>query len=773
MEQRFGGRQLTQRIEDQRLTTGKGRYTGNRIAADQLHLVVLRSPHAHAVIKSIDTAAAKGMPGVVAVMTGAEIAADGVGPLGWPPMFKRPGGEPMTSPPRTLLAVDTARFVGEPVVAVIAKSREEGQDAVEAITVDYDVLPSVTDVRDATQPGAPVVWKDAPDNISCEARYGDAAAVEDAFSRAVHRVAIEVVNQRLVANPMERRTSIAEFDTAAGKLTFYCGSQLPTPWREELTHIVGLPSDKVRVLVGDIGGGFGMRGLLHVEDGLAAYFAKKLGATVRWEAERSEDFLASCHGRDSVSQAELALDGEGKILAMRVKMLAAMGACLSGSTALVPLFLTPKVTPSIYAIPSLDITIQGILTNTMTTAAYRGAGRPEAIYLIERLMDAAARQLNLSPLEIRRRNFIPKEAMPFTTVVGEIYDSGDFRHFLDRAAQEADWEGFERRRAEAKGRGRLLGRGVSSYIEWTGGAVHTEKVDVIVTGDGKAILHSATQAMGQGLETTYTQLIAQRLGIDPKTIAVIQGDTDIIQGFGSVGSRSAFVGGSAVAAGCDTLVETATPLAADALEAASADIVFGDGRFAIGGTDRSIGLFELAARQPERRIAISTTHTVGGPSWPNGTHVCEVEIDPDTGESVIKRYTTVDDVGTALNTMLVEGQIHGGIAQSVGQALLEHCQYDRESGQLLTGSYMDYCMPRADTVPALKVNIDQSVPCQTNMLGAKGCGESGTVAAAPAVMNAVMDALAPLGVKRIDMPATPLAVWSAIHGANGAGAAAG
>ncbi|HVV93314.1 MAG TPA: xanthine dehydrogenase family protein molybdopterin-binding subunit, partial [Hyphomicrobiales bacterium] len=753
MEQRFGGRQLRQRVEDQRLTTGKGRYTGNRISPDQLHLAVLRSPHAHADIKSVDLGAAKAMPGVVAVASGADIAADGVGPLGYPPMFKRPGGEPMTSPPRTLLAVETARFVGEPVVAVVAKTKAQALDALEAVNVDYDVLPAVTDVRDAVEPGAPVVWKDAPDNISCEARYGDAAAVEDAFKRAAHRVSIEVVNQRLVANPMERRTSIAAFDTKDGKLTFYCGSQLPTPWQMELSHIVGLPPEKVRVFVGDIGGGFGMRGLLHVEDGLAAYFAKKLGATVRWEAERSEDFLASSHGRDSVSVAELALDDGGRILAMRVKMLAAMGACLSGSTALVPLFLTPKVTPSIYAIPAIDITIQGILTNTMTTSAYRGAGRPEAIYLIERVMDEAARRLKISPLEIRRRNFIPRDAMPFTTIVGEVYDSGDFTHFLDRAAKEADWDGFERRREEAKKRGRLLGRGVSSYIEWTGGAVHTESVDVIVTGDGKVILHSATQAMGQGLETTYTQLIAERLGIDPKTITVIQGDTDVVHGFGSVGSRSAFVGGSAVAAGTESLIDTAKPLAADALEAAASDIVFGSGRFSIEGTDRSIGLFDLAQRQPEHRIAVTTSHTVGGPSWPNGTHVCEVEVDPDTGESWIRRYTTVDDVGTALNTMLVEGQIHGGIAQSIGQAMFEHCKYDRDSGQLLTGSYMDYGMPRADVVPSFTVNIDQSVPCQTNLLGAKGCGESGTVAAPPAIINAFVDALSPLGVKTIDMPA--------------------
>jgi carbon-monoxide dehydrogenase large subunit len=734
-------------------------------------MVVLRSPHAHAAITSIDTSAAEGMPGVLAVITGAQLAEAGIEPIGFAPMFKRPNGEDLASAPHRLLAVDAVRHVGEPVAAVVATKNDQALDAAEAIMVDYDVRPAVADVRDAVRPGAPVVCPEVSDNIACEAHYGDTTAVDAAFAKAAHKVSLDLMNQRLVANPLERRGSVSEWDAASGRLTVYIGNQLPTPTRDELAHIIGLEPDNVRIVVGDIGGGFGMRGALHVEDALAAFMAKRLGRKVRWEAERTEEFLSSVHGRDVAMHGELALDAEGQILAMRVKLLANLGAYLTTTAMLVPLILSPKVVPSIYKVPVIDITVDGVFTNTMLTAAYRGAGRPEAIFLMERLMDEAGRQTGLSPIEIRRRNFIPKDAMPFTTVVGEVYDSGDFQHFLDRAAQEADWDGFEARRAEAKKRGRLLGRGLSSYVEWTGGAVHTESVDVIATGDGRVILHSATQAMGQGLETAYTELIASRLGIDPETITVIQGDTDVVKGFGSVGSRSAFVGGSAVAAGVETLVETAKPLAAEALEAATADIAFAAGRFSIAGTDRSIGLFELAARQPEQRIAISSANTVGGPSWPNGTHICEIEVDPETGQSWITRYTTVDDVGNALNTMLVEGQIHGGITQSIGQAMFEHCRYDRQSGQLLSGSFMDYGMPRADTVPAFKVNIDQSVPCTTNLLGAKGCGESGTVAATPAVMNAFMDALRPLGVRHLDMPATPLAVWTAIHDAAGAEAA--
>jgi carbon-monoxide dehydrogenase large subunit len=657
------------------------------------------------------------------------------------------------------------------VAAVVATTRAAALDATEAIVVDYEVLPAVVDARDATAPGAPAVWPDAPDNIACRAQYGDAAAVDAAFAAAAHRVSLDVMNQRLVPNSLERRGSVSEWDPASGRLTFYNGSQLPTPTRNELAHVLGLAPDNVRVVVGDIGGGFGMRGGLYVEDALAAYMAKKLGRKVRWEAERSEEFLASAHGRDLAMHGELALDADGHILALRVRVKANLGAYLTATGMLVPLLLSPKVMPSIYRVPAIDFTIDGVLTNTMRTNAYRGAGRPEAIFLAERLMDEAARVAGLSPLDIRRRNFIPKEAMPFTTAMGEIYDSGDFRHFLDRAVREADWDGFAARRAEAEARGRLLGRGVSSYIEWTGGAVLTESVDVIATGDGRIILHSATQAMGQGLETTYTELIANRLGVDPAAITVIQGDTDVVKGFGSVGSRSAFVGGSAVAAGVDVLVETAKPLAAEALEAAVGDIAFADARFSIAGTDRSIGLFELAGRQPGQRIAISNAIETGGPSWPNGTHICEVEIDPETGASRITRYTTVDDVGNALNTMLVEGQIHGGITQSIGQAMFEHCRYDRQSGQLLSGSFMDYGMPRADGVPAFNVHIDQSVPCTTNLLGAKGCGESGTVAATPAVINAFMDALRPLGVKNLEMPATPLAVWTAIQEAKAAKAA--
>jgi carbon-monoxide dehydrogenase large subunit len=760
---RFGRNIL--RVEDDRLITGKGRYVGNIPPGDAAHLVLLRSPYAHAEILGIDTVAAAAMPGVIAIFTTADLEADGVNPVPVIPMLARADGTPNASPPRRFLAKGRVRHIGEPVAAIIAESRAAGLDAAEAILVDYEALPAVVDMHDAIAEGAPALCPEAPDNISAEMAFGDAAAADAAFAGAAHIVKVSMVNQRLVANPMEPRSVLAVPD-ADGRIVFNNASQAPTLVREFLSQaVLGTPEENLRVVVGDIGGGFGMKASVHNEEALTAYAARKLGRAVRYIADRSEEFLSSVHGRDHVTTAEMALDAAGKILGVKVDTLANLGAYLMPVGALIPLILGPKVLPGTYHLPTLHIRVRGVLTNTMPTAAYRGAGRPENLFTIERLMDDAAVALGLDPAELRRRNLVQPGAMPYKSAMGEVYDSGNFPLMLDSVVAAADWAGFAARKAEAKTRGKLLGHAITSYIEWTGAYAFTETVDVIVTAD-RVIVNSATQAMGQGLETAYTQLIANKLGVDPSVVSIMQGDTDVVKGPGSYGSRSAFVGGAAVAHGADNWIETALPIAAEALEAAAADVEYGIGAFKIVGTDREIGIFELAGQQPEKKIAIKATNTVENSSWPNGAHVAEVEIDAETGIPQITRYTTVDDVGYTINQMLVEGQIHGGIAQGTGQALFEACRYD-ESGQLITGSFMDYQMPRAADFPSFDINIDQSVPCQTNPLGVKGCGESGTVASTPTIVNAVLDALRPLGVKHVEMPLTPFAIWSAMAAAAG------
>jgi carbon-monoxide dehydrogenase large subunit len=756
---RFG--RNIKRVEDARLITGKGRYVGNIATDGVAHLVFLRSPYAHAVITSIDVEAARAAPGVIAVYTQADIAE--VAPFGTIPAFKRADGTGPAAPPRYMLAKDRVRFLGEPVVAIIATSKAAGMDAAELVFVDYDALPAVVDMHEALT-GSAILCPEAPDNIAAEITHGDAAATEAAFAAAAHVVELDIMNQRLVANSLEPRSILAMPEAGTERLDVYSASQAPTLMREFLANaVLQEAEDNVHVIVGDIGGGFGMKGSVHSEEALAAYIARKLGRPVRYIASRDEEFSSSVHGRDQFSKAALAVDANGKILGLKVDTLANTGAYLMGVALLIPFVLGPKILPGTYHVPAIHVRVRGVLTNTMSIAAYRGAGRPESLFIIERLMDEAAAACGLAPAEIRRRNFIQPDAMPYKTVMGEVYDSGNFPFFLEQALQAADADGFAARQEEARLRGKLLGRGITSYIEWTGAYAFTETVDVIVTGEGRVIVHSATQAMGQGLETAYTQLVADRLGVDPALVTVLQGDTDIVRGPGSYGSRSAFVGGSAAANGADVWIKTALPLAGEALEADDVDIEFEKGKFTIAGTDRGIDIFSLAGQQPAGKIDVKATHTVENSSWPNGCHVAEVEINPDTGELSITRYTTYDDVGHAINQMLVEGQIHGGIAQGVGQALHEICRYDAESGQLITGSFMDYQMPRAADLPSFNVTIDQSVPCKTNILGVKGCGESGTVAATPTIVNAIMDALRPLGVSNIQMPATPFAIWQAIQ----------
>lgn len=752
---RFGTSRSQKRIEDDRLLTGRGLYSDDRVTAGQAWLVMVRSPYAHARIGAIDISAAVEAPGVLAVYTIADLQADGLGHIPFPPLFKQANGEPMAAPLRTPLAGDIAYYAGHPVAAVVAETREQAQDAAELVSVDYDELPCVIDPRKAIEAGAPQIFAAAPGNVSAEARYGDVKAAADAFSKAAHVASIELHNQRLIATALEPRSSTAVFEKE--RWTLYTQSQQPTGARDALAAVFKTKPEAFRVVVGDIGGGFGMKTGLYPEDAMLCFAARRLGRAVRWRAERSEEFLATQGGRDQLFTASLALDQDGKILALKMEMLANFGAVPVGSSAIIPLVLGPKVQTTVYHVPVIDYHVRGVLTNTMATGAYRGAGRPEANYLMERLIEEAGREMGIDPVAIRKRNMIAPTSFPYRTQLGDVYDAGEFAGILDRVLAEADWQGYPARAEESKRRGKLRGRGLAVYIEWTG-ALPTETVDIRVDADGTVTVFSGTMAMGQGIETSYMQLVTEVLQIPAKTIRIVQGDTDLANGVGSVGSRSAFVGGSAVVSAGRKVIVRGKELAAESLEAAAADIEFRDGRFGIAGTDRGVGLAELAARQPEKYIRVSATETPSAPSWPNGAQVCEVEIDPDTGVTDVVRITSADDIGRIINHMIVAGQVQGGIAQGIGQALYEQAVYD-ESGQLLTGSLMDYCVPRADDLPSMTNVFDESVPCKTNLLGVKGCGEIGTIGAVPAVVHAVLDALKATGVKHIEMPITPEKVW--------------
>jgi carbon-monoxide dehydrogenase large subunit len=757
---KFGIGQAITRREDDRLLTGQGRFVDDLGEPGDLHLAFVRSPHAHARIAAIDSAEAQAAAGVVAVYTGAQLAADGVGSFELNPALKNAAGQKMSTPLLTPLAIDVVRFVGQPVAAVVADSRAAAEAAAAQVIVDYEMLPAVASLDAALADGAPQLWPEAPGNVAAVSRFGDAAACAAAFARAKHVAKVSVMNQRLAPVTIEPRAGRASVD-AAGRLTLQATSQNPSGMQQSLAKLLGLPPEQVRVTVGDVGGGFGMKTLLHPEDAVCAYAARRLDKPVRWRASRIEEFLAASHGRDQAAEGELALDADGRILGLRVRITGSVGAYSHGPAAIINLMVGPKVITGVYHVPALDLASRAVITNTNIVGAYRGAGRPEAIFLIERLMDRAAAELQIDPAELRRRNLIAPSTMPYRTPMGETFDSGNFPHMLSRALAAADWAGFASRRRESAARGRLRGRAVSTFLEWTG-VVHEEAVRLQVEADGRVRAFTAMQAMGQGIETSYLQILADTLQIDAERIEIVQGDSDVATGLGSMGSRSLYIGGSAMMTASNQAIDTGRQLAGEALEAPPADIAYAEGRFTVAGTDLGIDLGELAARQPEKRIAISTVQKVGGPSWPNGVHVCELEIDPETGQVEVVRYTTVDDVGRVINPLIVAGQVHGGIAQAVGQALMEQVIYDAE-GQLLTGSFMDYAVPRADDLPQIATHTDESSPCRINPLGAKGVGELGTVGATPTVINAVLDALRPLGVTDIAMPATPERVWRAIR----------
>ncbi len=743
---RFGASRSQKRLEDDRLLLGKGLFSDDRAFRGAAWLVLVRSPHAHAHIKAIHKPS-----GVIAAWSMADLRADGVKHIPFPPLFKRADGSPMAAPLRTPLAEGKVFYVGQPVVAIVAETREQAQDAAEAAVVEYEELPAVVDPRQAVEPGAPLLLETG--NVAAQAAYGNAEGVETAFAQAAHVTRIELHNQRLNAMAMEPRCAIGVHE--GGRTTLYTQNQTPTAARDLLGAVFGEPPANFRLVNGDIGGGFGMKTGVTPEDALVCYAARKLGRPVKWRADRSEEFLAAHMARDQHYRAALALDREGRILALRMEMLANIGAVPVGSSAMIPLAMVAKVATSAYRVPVVDYRIKGVLTNTMATGAYRGAGRPEGNYLIERLLEKTAREMRIDRVELRKRNLLTPDELPYKTHVGETYDSGEFERMLSGALRAADWDGFPERKKRSAEQGKLRGRGISVYLEWTG-ALPTETVDIEIDADGMVTVLSGTQAMGQGLETTYTQLVAEVLGVPIEKVRIVQGDTDRANGVGSVGSRSAFVGGSAVVAAGHKMVARLRELAAERLEAAPADLELRDGRLRIAGTDRSIGLAELA-RQP---IRVAATQTPSTPSWPNGAQVAEVEIDRETGEVTLASLASCDDIGRIINHAIVEGQIHGGMAQGAGQALWEQVRYDADGGQLVTGSLMDYCVPRADQLPPLSASFDESVPCKTNLLGVKGCGELGTIGAVPAVVHAVLDAL---DKPHLEMPLTAEKVWRALR----------
>ncbi len=766
---RFGSGHTVRRIEDPALVTGRGQFTDDLTRDGLVHLVFLRSPYAHARIKSVDTSAALALPGVLAAYSGAELAAAGVKPMaGPPPILFRPDGSPAATAARHVLAVDTARYVGEAVAAVVAESREAAVNGAEAIFVDYEDLPAVTDVHSATAPGAAALCPAAPDNIAAQTRPGDAAATDAAFARAAHIVSLDLVNQRLAPSAMEPRVVLAEPEAGTGRLVVTLSSQMPTAVRDGIAAALpGLAPEQVRVRVGDVGGGFGMKTGVYPEDVVVAHAARQLGRPVKWCAQRLEEFTSSTHGRDLTSHAEMALDADGKVLAMRVRSSANIGAYATAVGCMIPLVIGPWVTTSVYDIPTVSMELKAVMTNSTPVGAYRGAGRPEAIYLTERLMDAAAAKMGIDPAELRRRNLIHPSQMPYKNSMGQTYDVGQFERMLDQALELADWSGYAARVQASQARGRVRGRSVATFLEWTSGNAFTEKVTVNVLAEGVIELASATMAMGQGIATSYAQLAVDVFGVPIDRIRIVQGDTDRANGFGSAGSRSLFTGGAAVQVASERTVDHAKALASEALEAAPADIEYVAGEFKVVGTDMKVGLFDLAARQEGSRIVVSGDATAGAPSWPNACHVCEVEIDPATGEVEIVAYASVSDIGRVVSPQIVQGQVEGGAVQGIGQALSEAVVYD-DSGQLLTASFMDYALPHADVFRGFKTKFDTTVPCTTNLLGAKGVGELGTIGATPAVVNAVIDALAAAGVPRdaaqsVQMPLTAARIWGALQ----------
>jgi aerobic carbon-monoxide dehydrogenase large subunit len=773
------------RREDKRFLVGKGQYTDDIVLPGQTHAAFLRSHHAHARIVSIDTAEARKAPGVIAILTGEDVAADKLGgiPTGW--LIHNKDGTPMVEPPHPALALGVVRHVGDPVVMVIAGTRTQAREAAQLVEVDYDPLPAVAHLGDAVAGGAPQVWPEAKGNVCFDWHLGDKATTDAAFARAKKVVSIDVTNNRLVPNAMEPRCANGSYESATDHYTLYTTSQNPHLTRLLLgAFTLQVPEHRLRVVAPDVGGGFGSKIYHYAEELLVLWASRRIGRPVKWTSDRNEAFMSDAHGRDHVSHAELALDDQGRFLGLRVQTLANMGAYLSTFAPCIPTYLYATLLSGPYAIPAIYAEVKAIFTHTVPVDAYRGAGRPEAAYLLERLVDKTARELGIGRVEIRRDNFIKPEQFPYQTPVALQYDTGDYHSTLDLALKSIDYPRFAERKKESESRGKLRGFGVSTYIEACGIAPSAvvgslgcraglyEAATIRVNPTGGVVVFTGSHSHGQGHETTFAQLVVEKLGVPLDSVEVVHGDTDRIPfGMGTYGSRSAAVGGSAMYRAMDKIIDKAKKIAAHLLEASVGDIEFADGVFRVAGTDRvkAFGEVAFAAYVPhnypiatvEPGLEETAFYDPGNFTYPAGCHLVEVEIDPETGVVDVVKVCIADDVGTIINPMIVDGQAHGGLAQGIGQALWEECLYDKD-GQLVTGSFMNYCMPRAADLPMFTVG-NHTTPCTHNPIGVKGVGEVGAIGVPPAVINAVLDALAPLGVKHIDMPATPEKVWRAIQ----------
>ena len=765
---KFGIGQPVTRKEDPILLQGQGRYTDDVNLAGQAYGVMVRSQVAHGIIKGIDTAEAKSMPGVLGVWTGADLVAAGFGLLKCIIPFPNRDGTPMKKPDRPSLPTDKVRFVGDPVAIVVAETLAQAKDAAEAVFVDIEALPAVTDARAGAQPGAPLLYDDAPGNICLDYRFGDSAKVAEGFAKAAHVAKLGILNNRIFVAAMEPRSAIAEFEPAVGRWTLHSTSQGVFGLKSQIANdILKVPPEKVRILTGNVGGSFGMKASAYPEYAPLFHAAKALGRPVKWTDDRSGSFLSDQHGRDFDFDAELALDKDGKFLALRLTGYGNMGAYLATVAPLMPTLNLAKNSVGVYGTAAIEVNTKCVFTNTTPVSAYRGAGRPEGNYFMERLVETAAREMKIDPIELRKRNHIKPEAMPYKTPGETVYDSGEFSALLDKALAQSDWAGFEARKAESKTRGKLRGRGLGNFLEVTAPPMK-EQGGLRFEPNGDVTIITGTLDYGQGHWSAFAQVLTEKLGVPFDRIKLIQGDSDLlIAGGGTGGSKSIMASGAAIIEASDKVIDKGKQIAGVALEASAADIEFASGRFTIVGTDRGIGIMDLAAKLrggmtlPEgvpTTLDVTHVHEAAPSAFPNGAHVAEVEIDPDTGVVEVVKYTMIGDFGTVINPLLVEGQSHGGVVQGIGQAIMEHVVYS-EDGQLLTGSFTDYALPRASDVPSFAMGY-HAVPAKTNLLGAKGCGEAGCAGSLPSVMNAIVDAL---GGKHIDMPCTPEKVWAALN----------
>ncbi|MFT5180139.1 MAG: carbon-monoxide dehydrogenase large subunit [Alphaproteobacteria bacterium] len=769
----FGIGQAVTRIEDHRLLTGAGRYNDDINLEGQTYAFILRSPYAHAEIAGIDTSAALAAEGVLLVLTGDDVAAEGFDPMPCMAPVKNIDGSPRGDTYRPIIAQGRVRHVGEPVAAIIAETLHQARDAAELIEVDYKELPSTTDTYRSALDGAPQIYDDMPNNICFDWGKGDHDKTEAAFAKAARVTTLELINNRVVVNSMEPRGAIGDHDTATGRSTLYSSSQGTHGLRNTIGDtILKIGKENLRVVTGDVGGGFGMKIFPHPEQPIVVWAARKLERPVKWNADRSEGFMSDIQGRDHVTRAEMAMDADGNFLGLRVTTYASLGAYLSHFGSFIPTEAGTGMLNGLYAIPTIWANVKGVLTNTVPTDAYRGAGRPEAIYCIERLVDKCARELGVTPDEIRRRNFVKTAQLPYTTPLGDVFDSGEFTEIMEAGMKRADWAGVAGRRAESAQRGKLHGVGMATYVEKCGGG-GAEVADVKFDTDNDHItIYIGTVTNGQGHDTAYKQIMSDRLGVDTDNITLVQGDSDIVPPGMTGGSRSVTVGGVAVSKASEEIINKGRRIAAHVMETAEADIDYADATFRVTGTDRTMSLFDVARAAQEAGnlpegaepgLDEAYSHTPDAATYPNGCHICEVEIDPDTGILEIVRYTVMDDFGDVINPFLIEGQVHGGIVQGIGQALQEHTVYDDNSGQLVTASFMDYTLPRAGDFPYFDFNM-RNVKCVTNPLGIKGSGEAGAIGAPPSVINAIINAMAAGGGStEVDMPATPDVIWAAAN----------